>query len=162
LAEPSASAEGRGFHDLGQTTLHPRLADLLQRLQVAERAAVGERRRPTFRLMRDVLGSALALGVPVRLLSDCLGTTPGSVRNRACRLDAVVAPALMTELTGLTPARLDRLSGGLLSAAPAQRPVGYPTSTVVRALLATPRQEPLSAPAARGSGARSRGPRRRR
>jgi len=128
----------RAVHDVGPAVLHPRLADLLRRLQHAERTATGEQRRPTFRLMRDVLGAAIAAGVPVRLLADCLGTTPGSVRNRAGRHDAVVSPTLVAELTGLTPARLDRLSGGRLAQARSEAAAGYPTGALVQALLATP------------------------
>lgn len=152
--------KGREVHEVGPTALHPRLADLLCRLQAAERGATGSDRRPTFRLMRDVLGAALALGVPARVLADCLGTTPGSVRNRAGRLDALVPAALVTELTGLTPSRLDRLSGGRLSDGPhgPDPSPGYPTSVLVRALVSTP----VSAPAARGSGGHSRARRRRR
>jgi hypothetical protein len=130
---------GEPFHDLGRSTLPPGLADLLHRVQQAERTARGAQRRPTFRFMRDVLGASIHLGVPVRLLAECLGTTPGSVRNRASRLDGLVAADLATELTGLTPAQLDRLSGGARSVARrGSGALGYPTIDLVRAVMCAP------------------------
>lgn len=87
-----------------------------------------------FRLMRDVLGAALADGVPLRLLAECLETTPGSVRNRAQRQEVFLSSAQILELTGLTAAQLGRASGDGLLEVSSNR---YRASAVVRALLRT-------------------------
>jgi hypothetical protein len=126
--------------------LHPRLQALLHRVQAAERTAVGPQRRPTFRLMREVLAASVRLGVPIHLLAECLDKSRESVRNRASGLDGTITPELIKQLTDLTPAQLDRLSRGELTrhADQADRahhadPVEYLTTDVVRALLNTPR-----------------------
>lgn len=121
--------------------LHPRLQDLLLRVQAAERTAVGAHRRPTFRLMRELLGASMRLGVPTQLLAECLGSSRDSVRNRASGRDGTISAELIKELTGLTPAQLDHLSGGELTRHAQQADGrGYATPDVVRALLSTPRQ----------------------
>lgn len=120
--------------------LHPRLEALLRRVQAAERVATGHHRRPTFRLMREILGASVRLGVPTGQLAECLGTTRGAIRARASTPDGTLTPEMLERLTGLTPRRLDRLSGGALSrdGQPAER-THYCTSDVVRAILRTRR-----------------------
>lgn len=141
---PAAGAtlriEGRG--------LHPRLEAVLHRVQEAERTAVGNQRRPTFRLMRELLGASVQLGVPIAQLADCLGSSRNSVRNRVSGCDDPMSAELIRQLTGLTPAQLDRLSGGELTRAgkpskAAGQASAYLTIDVVRALLATPQPKPL-------------------
>jgi hypothetical protein len=123
--------------------LHPRLEGLLQRVQDAERAAVGEHRRPTFKLMRELLGASVGLGVPGQLLAECLGTSRGSVRNRAVSSDGTLTAELIQKLTELTPRQLDRLSKGELTRdGDKVDRAAYPTVDVVRALLNTPRPKP--------------------
>lgn len=119
--------------------LHPRLEALLLRVQAAERTAVGPHRRPTFRLMREVLGASVRLGVPPQLLADCLRRTRDSVRNRATELNGTVSAELVRQLTGLNPAQLDRLSGGELTrhAEHADQRT-FLIADLVRALLNTP------------------------
>jgi hypothetical protein len=129
---------------IGQQPLHPRLAELLRRIQEAERTAVGDRRRPTFRLMREVLSAAMRVGVPVALLAECLGTRSDSVRDRAQGTDGVMDAELIKRLTDLDPEQLDADSLGELTR---HRPddtdlVTFPTIDVVRALLKTPRRDP--------------------
>lgn len=125
---------------LGGLPLHPRLEAVLRRLQAAERAAVGEDRRPAFKLTREVLGASVRLGVPTPVLAACMGTSRASLRNRASRVDGVIPAELVRQLTDLTPRQLDRLSRGELTRGGnlADRPE-YPTIDVVRALLSTPR-----------------------
>ena len=120
-------------------TLHPGLRALLLRVQAAERAAVGVHRRPTFRLMRELLGASVRLGVPAQQLAECLGTSRESVRNRATGLDGRMSAELIRQLIDLTPAELDDLSGGELTrhAGPSDPPA-YLTLDVVRALLSAP------------------------
>lgn len=123
--------------------LHPGLSALLLRVQAAERTAVGAQRRPTFRLMRELLGASMRLGVPAQLLAECLGTSRASVRNRATGRDGPMSAELIRQLTDLTPVQLDQLSGGELTrhAAAPDDPT-YLTLDVIRALLNTPRRDP--------------------
>lgn len=119
--------------------LHPGLELVLRRVQEAERSAVGAQRRPTFRLMREILGAAIRLGVPAQLLADCLGTSRQSVRNRASGLDGTLSAELIQRLTDLSPAQLDRLSGGELTRHTQRADQrAHATTDVVRALLGTP------------------------
>jgi hypothetical protein len=123
--------------------LHPRLEALLHRVQEAERTAVGDQRRPTFRLMRELLAASVRLGVPTQQLAECLGVRRDAVRNRAGGLDGKMSAELIHQLTDLTPAQLDRFSRGELSRArahpdPADQAPAYLTTDVVRALLKTP------------------------
>lgn len=128
---------------IDEQELHPGLRALLLRVQVAERAAVGAHRRPTFRLMRELLGGAVRLGVPAQLLAECLGTSRDSVRNRASGRDGPMSAELIRRLTDLTPAQLDQLSGGELTRDGAQLDQHtYLTLDVVRALLNTPVARP--------------------
>lgn len=122
--------------------LNPRLAALLIRVQSAERTAVGPQRRPTFRLMRELLTACVRVGVPAQLLADCLGTSLGSVRSRASSPEGLMSAAQIRQLTDLTPRHLDRLSNGALTACGGRRAHAegvYRTIDVVRALLRTPR-----------------------
>jgi hypothetical protein len=124
--------------------LHPRLEALLHRVQAAERAAGGEHRRSTFRLMRELLRASVRLGVPASLLAECLGTSQGAVRARAnSAADGTISAELIQQLTDLTPRQLNRLSNGELTRHGDQtdREV-YPTTNVIRAVLKTPRPEP--------------------
>ncbi len=128
---------------IDEQELHPGLRALLIRVQVAERAAVGTHRRPTFRLMRELLGASVRLGVPAQLLAECLGTNRAAVRNRASGRDGPMSAELIRQLTDLTPDELDQLSGGELTRHAGQRdPPMYVTLDVVRALLSTPRPRP--------------------
>jgi hypothetical protein len=123
-------------------SLHPRLGEVLRRVQLAERTAVGQYRRPTFRLMRQVLGASVRLGVPIQQLAECLGSSRESVRNRAQIDGDFLTPDLIEQLTDLTPAELDRCSGGELTklASPTVKEGRdtYRTTDVIRALLSTP------------------------
>jgi hypothetical protein len=92
--------------------------------------------------MRSVLGASVALGVPLRLLADCLGTRPDSVRNRAGRPAGIVTSDLILALTDLTPTELDQLSGGALSRAERTLPASFQTIDLVRALISTPFDPP--------------------
>lgn len=126
---------------LTQQPLHPRLAVVLRRIQAAEQTATGAQRRPTFRLMREVLSAAIELGVPAKQLADCLGSNTSAVRNRAHGPDGTMGPELIRRLTDLTTAELDRLSHGELNR---DRPTGtgaYRTADVVRALVSIARQD---------------------
>lgn len=118
--------------------LHPGLRTLLLRVQAAERASTGAHRRPTFRLMRELLGASVRLGVPVQLLAECLGASRASVRNRASGRDGPMSAELIRQLTDLTPDQLDQLSGGELTRAGGRcdQPT-HLTVDVVRALLTT-------------------------
>lgn len=149
--------------------LHPRLRALLHRVQAAEVTAVGAHRRPTLRLMREVLGAAVRLGIPIDLLAECLDRSRSSVRNRASGSDGTLTAELIKELTDLTPPQLNRLSKGALTrhADPANHPTGQPTYLtidVVRALLQTPRRprviSPESASSRAGTAQRERSSRR--
>ncbi|WP_426247537.1 hypothetical protein [Nocardioides sp. LHG3406-4] len=111
-------------------------------MQAAEQAAVGEQRRPTFRLTRQVLTACVQLGVSITALAHFLGVSSGSVRGRAHDPEGTMPAALVEELTGLAPAQLDQLSDGQLTArGAADQAAVYPTNDVIRALLATPRHE---------------------
>lgn len=123
--------------------LHPRLAEVLRRVQAAERNAVGRDRRPTFRLMRELLGAAVSLGVSTHALSRCLGTTPGAVSVRARSSVGMTIPDyLVVQLTDLTPNQLDSISQHHLAASHGGR---HPSAVdLVRALLAMPMIEPTA------------------
>lgn len=124
---------------------------LLHRVQAAEDTAVGAHRRPTLRLMREVLGASVRLGISIDLLAECLGRTRSSVRNRASGSDGTLTAELIKELTDLTPSQLNRLSKGELTrnADQANHPTGQPTYLtidVIRALLQTPRRIRVTGP----------------
>lgn len=129
------------------TELHPRLADVLLRVRAAERTASGPDRRPTFRLMRELLGAAIALGVPARALAECLDTSPASVIARARSSAEVAIPGeLVQRLSDLTPAQLSSLSAYPLTALAvvpglpgADGGEHYSTVAFVRTVLALPR-----------------------
>jgi hypothetical protein len=127
---------------LTQQPLHPRLAEVLRRIQAAEKTATGAQRRPTFRLMREVLSAAIELGVPAKQLAECLGSNTNSLRNRAHGPDGTMSPELIRRLTDLTPDELDRASDGALNR---DRAIGtdgaFRTADVVRALLSIARQD---------------------
>lgn len=139
---------------IDEQELHPGLKALLLRVQAAERAAVGANRRPTFRLMRELLGASVRLGVSAQQLGECLGTSRASVRNRASGREGPMSAELIEQLTGLTPALLDHLSGGELTrhGGPPPQPT-YLTLDVVRALLSTPRSRPEDRPGGRSEDA---------
>ena len=141
--QPTPPVAGATLWIDGQA-LHPRLKALLQRVQEAERTAVGNQRRATFRLMRELLSASVRLGVPTQQLAECLGRSRESVRNRASGRDGRITPELIRQLTGLTPAQLNQLSRGELDRLrehndPADQASPYLTTDVVRALLKTPR-----------------------
>jgi hypothetical protein len=75
------------------------LVAALRRAHEAELTAVGERRRPAFRLTRSLLGGARAAGYPAGLLASCLGVSVGSVRTRGS--DGWIPAAAFAELAGL-------------------------------------------------------------
>ncbi len=121
--------------------LHPRLGDVLLRVQTAERTAAGPDRRPTFRLMRELLGAALSLGVPARALSDCLGTSPASVVTRARSSEGLaLSGQLVEQLCDLTPSELSSLSAVPLVVVDGAPETGehYRTVDFVRTVLALP------------------------
>ena len=139
MAEPALSAlPGSADH-----SLHPRLEALLQRVQTAERIATGADRRPTFRLMREILGASVRLGVPGAPLAQCLGTSRESLRKRANGPDGSITAELIQQLTDLTPDQLNDLSDGDLTRDhdPAEAAGVYPTTIFIRALLNTPRPD---------------------
>jgi hypothetical protein len=144
---PGAAPAGRAGVPLAAAlrldglSLHPRLETLLRRVHAAERVAAGAHRRPTFRLMRELLGAAVGLGVPVRLLAECLGTSRGAVSVRASAYDGTIPAELVRQLTDLSPAELDHLSDGELTCRGGR--VGdevFSTTDVIAAVLKTPRQ----------------------
>lgn len=129
---------------LVQSALHPRLADMLQRVRAAELTATGPDRRVTFRLTRELLSAASRLGIPTHQLADCLGCTPSAISSRTTRHDGLMPPELLRQLTDLTPNELDTLSGGELTrhhdrSTPDH---SYPTTDVIRALICTPPNDP--------------------
>lgn len=125
--------EPTALRSLGPQTLPPRLATVLRRVQLAERAAVGEQRRPTFKLMRDLLGASIRLGLSTQALANHLGTRRDSVRNRASRDDGTLSEELIVELTGLTLTELNDLLDGQLT--PDHCAGAISTTAFVRALL---------------------------
>jgi hypothetical protein len=138
-ALPSRDARTSLASPLSLEQLHPRLDALLLRVQAAEREARGVHRRPTFRLMRELLGACVRLGVPLELLAECLGSSRESVRNRATALDGTVSAELVLQLTGLTVVQLDLLSGGELTRHTDQADqLTFRSIDMVRALLKTP------------------------
>lgn len=62
---------------------HTALRVLLAHAQEAEAAAAGASRRDAFRVTRSLLAAARALGFTLPALSDMLGITAGSLRNRS-------------------------------------------------------------------------------
>lgn len=138
---PARTSDPTAVTFLDAGALHPRLEALLRSVQTAERSAIGQHRRPTFRLLRELLGAAVHLGVPGQVLADCLGTSVGAVRSRANAAEGSMTAELVQRLTGLTAQELDQLSGGQLSdaAGSSTGPGSYRTVDVVRALLRTPR-----------------------
>jgi hypothetical protein len=140
VIEPALSA----LPGSADQALHPRLEALLQRVQAAERTATGPHRRPTFRLMREILGASVRLGVPGADLAQCLGTSGESLRKRASGPDGTIPAELIQQLTDLTPNQLDTLSNGDLTRDndPADVTAVYPTTVFIRALLNTPRPDP--------------------
>jgi hypothetical protein len=131
--------------------LHPRVAAVLQRVRAAEQTASGPQRRATFRLMRELLGAARRLNVPLHLLAECLEISPDSVRSRASGLDGTMTDELIERLTDLAPERLQQLSGGqLVHASKGGDPaIGHRTTDVLRALMAIPAEAYPSSPQAR-------------
>ena len=123
---------------LAQQPLHPRLAEMLRRIHKAEKTATGDQRRPTFRLMREVLTASIHLGVAAKLLAECLGTSAQSVRNRVSDPDAMMGRELISQLTDLTPEELDVLSHGELTRNQPSAVTAYRTIDVVRALVSIP------------------------
>lgn len=154
-ASPNPPMKGVGSLALGSTReLHPRLCDVLLRVQTAERTAAGPDRRPTFRLMRELLGAALSLGVTARALSDCLGTSPASVVTRARSSEGLTLSAqLVEQLCDLTPAELSSLSAVPLTTVDDTPETGehYSTTDFVRTVLALHRA-PFGSPAATRRG----------
>jgi hypothetical protein len=123
--------------------LHPRLAAVLQRVHTAELTARGPQRRPTFRLMRELLGASVRLGIPPHLLAASIGSTPGAVRNRLSGVDGTLSPQQIQQLTDLTAQELERRSGANLATHPepaAATPL-YRTIDVIGALISTPPEE---------------------
>ncbi len=96
-----------GTAPVGPPALPARLANMLARAQAAAEAATGPERRPAWRLMRDLLGAALAVGYPAQQLADCLGVTAGSIRNRA-RGDGWLAAAKIQDLAEVDTDTIER------------------------------------------------------
>jgi hypothetical protein len=117
--------------------LHPRLAELLRRMQRAERTARGSQRRPTFRLMREFLSAAVQLGVPLDQLGECLGVNGPGLRTRIQDADGLLDGALIEQLTDLAPSEIDELSEVALTPNPSE-PGRYRVIDVVRALIHMP------------------------
>lgn len=122
-----------------ETSLNPRLAELLRKLHHAEIMASGPHRRPAFRITREVIGAALALSVPAHQVADCLGITVGTLRNRTARTDSLIHAKTIEQLTGLSPADINRESQAELRPAQEDNGItGYRVAHLVRALLAMP------------------------
>jgi hypothetical protein len=135
-APPATPHDGPAF---GRPGLHPGLSAMLQRAHADEVAARGAQRRPAFRLVRELLGACLTLGIPVDLLADCLGITQSSLRTRISRNDGLLTGAQVLHLTGHSPESLAAAAGmplprqdGLVLAT-----AMYRTADVVRAVLAS-------------------------
>jgi hypothetical protein len=92
--------------------------------------------------MRELLAAAVRLGVSPQSLAACLGVTRESIRNRANGPDGVLTPQQIEQLTDLTPRELDRLSGREPARACDMVSTTYPTTDVIRVLLATPPENP--------------------
>lgn len=138
-------AQGLAFFGVpasDERALHPRLEMLLQRLQAAERGATGADRRPTFRLMREILGACVELEVPGGSLAACLDTSRESLRRRASGPHGTISAELIRHLTDLSPDELDDLSSGELTRDDEPAVDDYSTVAFIRALLKTPPPEP--------------------
>jgi hypothetical protein len=114
------------------------VVDLLVRVRAAELEAVGRQRRVAWRTTRDLLGGVVAAGYPLRLVAECLGVGPDSIRTRASRDAWIAAPTaidvLHIEAVTLFAWRADgllpnerRLEDGM---------VYYPAVDLVRAAVA--------------------------
>jgi hypothetical protein len=106
-AEPGAGADefpsGRTRDlSLSYGRLPGPLVKILQRAHTAELAAAGPRRRPAYRVTRELLGGAIGIGYTASALADCLGTTAQSVRTRASR-DGWVAATTIQDLADIGP-----------------------------------------------------------
>ncbi len=135
------------------TELQPFLAELLRRLHQGELTAEGPDRRPAFRLSREVIGAAIAQGVPARQIAVCLGVTVGSIRDRRSNADGLMEISEVEHLTGLTPEAINQRSSVRLKLAHDHIVETYLISDVVRAVLARPEPSPTPASDRRGPAA---------
>ena len=116
--------------------LPPPLAAALRRAHHAEATSHGPHRRPALRRTRELIGATLAIGYSLAAVADCLGITPGSVRDRQAS-GGSLSDAAIADLTGLDRDDIERWRReGLLpaSAAGLDGEPCYPTIDVVRVL----------------------------
>ena len=116
--------------------LPDRLITALQRAHTAEQVAVGEQRRPAFRLTRALLGGARRAGYAPTLLAQTLGISIHAVRGRGGG-DGWISRQVFTDLTDLPPGVIDSWATAGLLPARALDEIGrdcYLASELIRAL----------------------------
>jgi hypothetical protein len=86
-----------------------RLVAALSRARAHELSSAGAEQRSAFRITGQLLGAAMEMGFPVRLLAECVGTSTGSVRSRA-RHAGWLDPAAAEMATALDVDQLMRLA----------------------------------------------------
>jgi hypothetical protein len=123
----------------GPRRMPDQLVAVLQRAHIAELQAVGEHRRPAFRLTRALLGGAHRAGYSAACLAECLGLSLSSVRSRSGS-DGWVSALAITQLADLAAGTVELWQAEGLLPSTVLDQAGqscYLASDLIRALIGT-------------------------